>query len=194
MRNSVKRQTDSDRLVKSGQKRKKKTQPFFTTPHESPHNLEIFSPEVRLRFSDANGGRGSRVVKVSDHSWPCQEFEPSTTKDPPCRGAMRVKFVENSNVLPLVWCGSLEREVPVQVSSTSFDRGPSPRTLMWLGDATSLTLDDMKPSLKFHFAKSRIVSSFALHKRTYWDGPKSDLIEFKSFMGPSTSSPRSDLS
>ncbi|GFV84719.1 hypothetical protein TNCV_4297011 [Trichonephila clavipes] len=30
-------------------------------------------------------GRGSRVVKVSDRGWPCHEFEPSTTKDPPCR-------------------------------------------------------------------------------------------------------------
>ncbi|GFW99226.1 transposable element Tcb1 transposase [Trichonephila clavipes] len=29
--------------------------------------------------------RGSRVVKVSDRSLPCHEFEPSTTKYPPCR-------------------------------------------------------------------------------------------------------------
>ncbi|GFV13911.1 hypothetical protein TNCV_523881 [Trichonephila clavipes] len=29
-------------------------------------------------------GRGSRVVKVSDRGWPCHEFGPSTTKDPPC--------------------------------------------------------------------------------------------------------------
>ncbi|GFV77570.1 hypothetical protein TNCV_1070991 [Trichonephila clavipes] len=44
-------------------------------------------------------GRGSRVVKVSDRDWPCHEFEPSITKDPPCRAAMHVKSVENSNVL-----------------------------------------------------------------------------------------------
>ncbi|GFU65788.1 hypothetical protein TNCV_5059221 [Trichonephila clavipes] len=31
----------------------------------------------------------------------CHEFEPSTTKDPPCRGAMHVKSVESSNVLPM---------------------------------------------------------------------------------------------
>ncbi|GFU74634.1 hypothetical protein TNCV_4629051 [Trichonephila clavipes] len=33
----------------------------------------------------------------------CHEFEPSTTKDPPCRGVMHVKSIESSNVLPLLW-------------------------------------------------------------------------------------------
>ncbi|GFV76345.1 histone-lysine N-methyltransferase SETMAR [Trichonephila clavipes] len=38
-------------------------------------------------------------------SWlACHEFEPSTTQDPPRRGAMHVKSVESSNVLPVVWC------------------------------------------------------------------------------------------
>ncbi|GFV26577.1 hypothetical protein TNCV_2102421 [Trichonephila clavipes] len=46
--------------------------------------------------------RGSRVVKVLDRGWPCHEFEPKTTKDPPCRSAMHVKSVESSNVLSLV--------------------------------------------------------------------------------------------
>ncbi|GFT58953.1 hypothetical protein TNCV_185721 [Trichonephila clavipes] len=36
----------------------------------------------------------------------CHAFEPSTTKEPPCREMMHVKSVESSNVLPLVWCGS----------------------------------------------------------------------------------------
>ncbi|GFV78367.1 hypothetical protein TNCV_95241 [Trichonephila clavipes] len=40
-------------------------------------------------------GCGSRMVKVSDRSWPCHEFEPSTTKDPPCRAAIHVKSVES---------------------------------------------------------------------------------------------------
>ncbi|GFT05183.1 hypothetical protein TNCV_122451 [Trichonephila clavipes] len=31
----------------------------------------------------------------------CYEFEPSTTKDPPCSGEMLVKSVESSNVLLL---------------------------------------------------------------------------------------------
>ncbi|GFV24301.1 uncharacterized protein TNCV_422911 [Trichonephila clavipes] len=56
------------------------------------------SHNLRLVFS-----RGSRVVQVWDRGLPCHEFEPSTTKDPPCRAAMHVKSVESSNVLP--WCG-----------------------------------------------------------------------------------------
>ncbi|GFV37914.1 hypothetical protein TNCV_2663271 [Trichonephila clavipes] len=41
------------------------------------------------------------MVKVSDHGGPCHEFEPSPTKDSPCRAAMNVKSVESSNILPL---------------------------------------------------------------------------------------------
>ncbi|GFT22927.1 hypothetical protein TNCV_1857411 [Trichonephila clavipes] len=40
----------------------------------------------------AISGRGSRVVWVSDRGLPCHEFEPSTTKDPPCRAAMQTCF------------------------------------------------------------------------------------------------------
>ncbi|GFT23010.1 hypothetical protein TNCV_1857881 [Trichonephila clavipes] len=43
-------------------------------------------------------GRGS---KVTDSWQACHEFEPSADEDPPCRGAMHVKSVESSNVLPL---------------------------------------------------------------------------------------------
>ncbi|GFV92537.1 hypothetical protein TNCV_1744421 [Trichonephila clavipes] len=50
--------------------------------------------------------RGSRVVKVSDRGWLCHEFEPSTTKDPPCRAAMHTKSDESSNVLPTATAGS----------------------------------------------------------------------------------------
>ncbi|GFV07231.1 hypothetical protein TNCV_1312291 [Trichonephila clavipes] len=39
--------------------------------------------------------RGSRVVWVSNRSLPSYEFEPSTTKDPPCRAVMHVKSVES---------------------------------------------------------------------------------------------------
>ncbi|GFY23437.1 hypothetical protein TNCV_3941301 [Trichonephila clavipes] len=50
-------------------------------------------------------GRGSLMVKVG--SWlACHEFESSTTKDPPYRGAIHVKSVESTNVLPLVRGGS----------------------------------------------------------------------------------------
>ncbi|GFV90142.1 transposable element Tcb1 transposase [Trichonephila clavipes] len=55
-----------------------------------------------LSIAISPSGRGSRVVKVSDRCWSCYEFEPSTTKDPQCRGAMHVKSVESSNVLPLL--------------------------------------------------------------------------------------------
>ncbi|GFW75890.1 hypothetical protein TNCV_4430681 [Trichonephila clavipes] len=51
-------------------------------------------------------GRGSRVVKVSDRGWSCLEFEPTTTKDPPCWGAMHVKSVESSNCGLVVRRGS----------------------------------------------------------------------------------------
>ncbi|GFU25950.1 hypothetical protein TNCV_5104491 [Trichonephila clavipes] len=37
----------------------------------------------------------SRVVWVSDRGLPCHEFEPSTTKDTPCRAAMHAKSVES---------------------------------------------------------------------------------------------------
>ncbi|GFT43754.1 hypothetical protein TNCV_4464271 [Trichonephila clavipes] len=51
-------------------------------------------------------GHGRLVVKVT-YSWQaCREFESSTSEEPPCRGAMHVKSVESSNVIPLVWCGS----------------------------------------------------------------------------------------
>ncbi|GFY32588.1 uncharacterized protein TNCV_673431 [Trichonephila clavipes] len=43
-------------------------------------------------------------------SWlTCHEFEPNTTKDTPCSGAMYVKSVESSKILPFVRCGSEER-------------------------------------------------------------------------------------
>ncbi|GFU99496.1 hypothetical protein TNCV_4763571 [Trichonephila clavipes] len=51
-------------------------------------------------------GHGRRVVKVSNRGWPCPEFKPSTTKDSPCSCAMHVKFVESSDVFPLMWCGT----------------------------------------------------------------------------------------
>ncbi|GFV71765.1 hypothetical protein TNCV_777821 [Trichonephila clavipes] len=51
-------------------------------------------------------GRVSRVVKVLDRGWPYHEFESSTTEDLSCRGAMHVKSVESSNILPLMWCGN----------------------------------------------------------------------------------------
>ncbi|GFX63436.1 integrase catalytic domain-containing protein [Trichonephila clavipes] len=67
-------------------------------------------------------------------SWlACHEFEPSTTKDPPCKDAMLIKSVVSSNVFPLVWL--FGEVVPAQVSFSSLDlgsklRGPSPKALV----------------------------------------------------------------
>ncbi|GFV25191.1 hypothetical protein TNCV_2565751 [Trichonephila clavipes] len=71
-------------------------------PTQGFHNISI-SPR-----QDDTWGCGSQVVKVSDRGWPCHEFEPTTTKESPSREEMHVESVESSNVLPLVWCGSLE--------------------------------------------------------------------------------------
>ncbi|GFU33361.1 uncharacterized protein TNCV_4362011 [Trichonephila clavipes] len=43
---------------------------------------------VRSLLLSELGGRGSRVVWISDRGLPGHEFDPSTTKDPPCRAAM----------------------------------------------------------------------------------------------------------
>ncbi|GFW51347.1 hypothetical protein TNCV_3254761 [Trichonephila clavipes] len=67
----------------------------------SDRQCQIEAHEIRRVF-----GRGSRVVRVSDHGWSCHEFVPRATKDPPCRGATHVKSIESSNVFPLVRCGS----------------------------------------------------------------------------------------
>ncbi|GFY32583.1 uncharacterized protein TNCV_673381 [Trichonephila clavipes] len=74
------------------------------------------SPEIStLKTSfKCSSGRGSLVVKVTDLWLACHEFEPSTTEDLPYRGAMHVKSVESSNILPLVWCGNLKREMTAQ--------------------------------------------------------------------------------
>ncbi|GFX07818.1 hypothetical protein TNCV_4160871 [Trichonephila clavipes] len=49
--------------------------------------------------------RGSLVVKVTDTWLACYEFESGTAEDPSRRGAMHIKFVESSNIHPLVWRG-----------------------------------------------------------------------------------------
>ncbi|GFV55124.1 hypothetical protein TNCV_2623451 [Trichonephila clavipes] len=72
---------------------------------------------VPLNTSD----RDSLVMKVTDFWSVCHEFEPSTTEEPPCNGECTLNL--SSNVLPLVWSGSFERGVPVQVSSSSLDHG-----------------------------------------------------------------------
>ncbi|GFW39755.1 hypothetical protein TNCV_4522451 [Trichonephila clavipes] len=90
-------------------------------------------------YSTTRGGLGSRVVKVSDRGWPYHEFEPSTTKDPPCRDAMHVKSVRAQTSSSK--CGVVVRRrctsllTTSSVSSSSLDhgsklRGPSPKALV----------------------------------------------------------------
>ncbi|GFX93986.1 hypothetical protein TNCV_3413481 [Trichonephila clavipes] len=71
----------------------------------SHHTEQFFTAENPLPITlIPKKGRdyGSPVVRVSDRGWPCHEFEPSTTKDQPRRGAMHVNSVDSTNVLPLV--------------------------------------------------------------------------------------------
>ncbi|GFX94789.1 hypothetical protein TNCV_1636511 [Trichonephila clavipes] len=49
---------------------------------------------------------GSLLVKASDRGWLATSSSPLSLKTRRVRGAMHVKSVESSNVLPLVWCGS----------------------------------------------------------------------------------------
>ncbi|GFY04429.1 uncharacterized protein TNCV_4415171 [Trichonephila clavipes] len=77
----------------------------------TPKFVSIF----RLRVPYSYRGRGSLVVKVTDSWSTCHEFEPNTAEDPPCRGAMHVKSVESSNVLPFVWCGVVVRRGACQL-------------------------------------------------------------------------------
>ncbi|GFY28248.1 hypothetical protein TNCV_4395821 [Trichonephila clavipes] len=58
----------------------------WTTPELAPP-LQTTTPHQREDVS--------APVKVSDRGWPCHEFEPSTTEDPPCRGAIHVESVES---------------------------------------------------------------------------------------------------
>ncbi|GFV71081.1 hypothetical protein TNCV_1662391 [Trichonephila clavipes] len=70
--------------------------PNFHTTQTGEHlSLELFNVHWHHLLHSWRG-HGSQVVKVSDRGGPCHEFEPSTTKDPPCRGAMHVKSVETS--------------------------------------------------------------------------------------------------
>ncbi|GFV41861.1 uncharacterized protein TNCV_2958771 [Trichonephila clavipes] len=97
------------------------------------HFRMSFAISSPLVCPESGSNPRSSFVKAS-YKWPrypsgqvigswlaCLEFEPSTTKDPPCRAAMHIKSVDSSNGISLVcW---LEKGVPAQVSSSSFDHG-----------------------------------------------------------------------
>ncbi|GFV72914.1 DUF5641 domain-containing protein [Trichonephila clavipes] len=110
--------------------------------------LNSLQQRNKWHFEKKNAKIGDMVIIKEDNLPSCQwslgrinniypgkdsKLEPSTTEDPPCKGAMDVKSVERSNVLPLVWCSSKVREVPSQLLSSLLDHGskswgPSPKS------------------------------------------------------------------
>ncbi|GFY27609.1 hypothetical protein TNCV_910601 [Trichonephila clavipes] len=85
----------------------KRKENFQMLPKEL-HQPKIGTHKCTTRFSspcqkDTRKKKfNSRIVDYQR----CHKFDPSTTKDPPCRGEMHVKFVKSSSVLLLEWCGS----------------------------------------------------------------------------------------
>ncbi|GBM44839.1 hypothetical protein AVEN_201087-1 [Araneus ventricosus] len=74
-----------------------------------------------IAYPRGSGGKISASVS---------KFKPDSAEDPPCMWACCTLNRRGSNVLLLVWCGSLEKGVAAQVSSSSPDcgsnlRGPS---------------------------------------------------------------------
>ncbi|GFW75184.1 uncharacterized protein TNCV_448891 [Trichonephila clavipes] len=55
----------------------------------------------RTNVQNPKGKEGRRGSQGFGSWLASHEFEPSTTKDPPCRGAKPVKSVESSHILPL---------------------------------------------------------------------------------------------
>ncbi|GFV38936.1 hypothetical protein TNCV_965031 [Trichonephila clavipes] len=95
---------------------------FFSLPRSSIKNADSIEKFIRVRANSDVCERGDNIIRPvrsfpTDSHCPtsrravvdqwskscqaCHEFERSTTKDPPCRAAMLVKYVENWNV-PLV--------------------------------------------------------------------------------------------
>ncbi|GFV50223.1 hypothetical protein TNCV_621361 [Trichonephila clavipes] len=96
---------------------------------------------VSALFPNTAHGRGDVMVKVMD-SWPaCQEFEPSTAKDPPCRGSRCTLNISSLERRPVGVVCKLGEGLPAQVSFSSLDhgsklRGPSPKDLKQLNSVT----------------------------------------------------------
>ncbi|GFW26961.1 phosphatase and actin regulator 2 [Trichonephila clavipes] len=76
----------------------------FELVEEKQKLLDIREKRERESLSSrGNLGRSNLVVKVTDSWLTCHEFEPCTTEELPCRGAMHIESVKSSNILPLVW-------------------------------------------------------------------------------------------
>ncbi|GFV79829.1 hypothetical protein TNCV_1726541 [Trichonephila clavipes] len=85
----------------------KRKENFQKIPKEL-HQLKyeaICVPQGSVRLVKKDTRKKKFNLLFVDHQR-CHEFEPSTTKDSPCRVEMLVKYVESSNVILLEWCGS----------------------------------------------------------------------------------------
>ncbi|GFU35430.1 hypothetical protein TNCV_3641231 [Trichonephila clavipes] len=80
----------------------------YSNASKELHQPKIGSHKCTTRFSSPcqKGTRKEKFHLLFVDYQRSQEFEPSTTKDPPCRGKMHVKSIKSSNVLLLEWCGS----------------------------------------------------------------------------------------
>ncbi|GBM77925.1 hypothetical protein AVEN_89588-1 [Araneus ventricosus] len=77
-----------------------------------------------MKFSRCLGGHGDPVVKSLPRGRRAPGSKPDSTEDLSCIGPVARQIIPIlPNVLPLMWCESLERGMPAQVSSSSSDRG-----------------------------------------------------------------------
>ncbi|GFV28136.1 hypothetical protein TNCV_678241 [Trichonephila clavipes] len=65
------------------------------TVHGLIRHLKIHTTNGEENVPSTSTVNNPRQMEVSDRGLPGYEFEPSTTKDPPCRAAMHVKSVES---------------------------------------------------------------------------------------------------
>ncbi|GFX12414.1 hypothetical protein TNCV_1036011 [Trichonephila clavipes] len=75
-------------------------------------------------------------------SWQaCHDFDPSTTEEPPCKGAMHVKFVDSLNVLP---CGILEKKI----FKWHFLEKAKKQDLVWLAEELGQKVSDKMTNIE----------------------------------------------
>ncbi|GBM86837.1 hypothetical protein AVEN_225059-1 [Araneus ventricosus] len=69
-------------------------------------------------------GGGGLVIRCLLWGLRAPGSKPDSTEDLQCIGPVARQIIRSgSNILPLVWCGSLERQVPARVSPSSSDHG-----------------------------------------------------------------------
>ncbi|GBM13320.1 hypothetical protein AVEN_226301-1 [Araneus ventricosus] len=74
-------------------------------------------------YRNSAEGRGGLMARSRRRSRRAAGSKRDSNEDPSCLWAWCMLNLTWANVLSLVWCGSLERNVPAEVSSSSSDRG-----------------------------------------------------------------------